>query len=124
MNWLREERRGRRSSARHEALRYQLEAARDRGRLEALVLADDGGILVSSAGESGVCEELAAIGPLMARAPLGMPLPPLLRGGEVAVRPIHLHGQDLFLVALGGNVARDALLNHSTQGVHRILSAN
>lgn len=118
------ERRRRRSEERHVALRYQLEHSRDHGRLEALVLADDGGIVVSGAGDTAICEELAAFGPLMARSPANLPLPDLLRGGEVAVRPLRLHGQELFLVALGGNVARDALLHHSTQGVHRILAAN
>lgn len=118
------ERRLRRSEERHVALRYQLEHSRDHGRLEALVLADDGGLVISAAGDRAICEELAAMGPLMARSPTSLPLPQLLRGGEIAVRPMQLHGQEIFLVALGGNVARDALLNHSTQGVHRILAAN
>ena len=60
----------------------------------------------------------------MSRSPLGMPLSPLLTGGEVAVRPLELQGQRLFLACLGGNVARDALLGHSVKGVARILGAN
>lgn len=119
-----EERRSRRSTHRNLALGFQLEHVRDRGRLEALVLADDDGLVLSTAGDNAVCRELAAIAPLLARSALGMPLPPLLRGAEVAVRIVHVHGQPLYLASVGGGVARDALLSHSLRGVHRILSAN
>ena len=95
-----------------------------RGGLEALVLADDQGLVVAAAGEEGVCEELGAIAPLMSRVVMGMALPPLLRGGEVVVRPMRLYGQDLFLACMGGGVARDALLSNSVTGVQRILAAN
>ncbi len=118
------ERRHRRSHLSHLALRYQLEDVRASGGLEALVLADEAGMLVAAAGEAAVCEELAAVAPLMGRSPMGMPLPPLLRGAEVAVRPLSLNGQELYLASVGGGVARDALLSHSMAGVQRILSAN
>jgi hypothetical protein len=123
MNWMLEERRRRRSADRTEALRYQLEHTKDKGRIEALVLTDSAGLVVAFAGDDAVCEELGAIAPLVPRT-LGMPMPPLLRGGEVAVRPLTLQGQELYLASLGGNVARDALLAHSTKGVRRILGAN
>ena len=119
-----EERRSRRSTHRDLALGFQLEHVRDRARLEALVLSDDDGLLLSACGDSAVCRELAAIAPLMVRSALGMPLPPLLRGAEVAVRIVHVHGQPLYLASVGGGVARDALLSHSMRGVHRIRSAN
>ena len=122
--WTLQERRTRRSSQPHTALRYQLEHAREHGRFEALVLADDEGLVLAAAGDKGVCEELGAMAPLMGRSPLGMRLPPLLRGGEVAVRPLELNGQELFIASLGGNVARDALLSASEKGVHRILASN
>lgn len=124
MLWILEERRQRRSDERHIALRYQLEHARDRGGLEALVLADDAGLVVAQSGDYALCAELAAIAPLLAKSILGMPLPPLLRGGDIAVRPIRLHGQELYLASLGGGVARDALLSRSTHGVKRILASN
>jgi len=124
MTWLLEERRRRRSNERETALRFQLEHTKERGGIEVLVLADRDGLVVAAAGESAECEELGAVAPLMSRAPLGMPLPPLLRGGEVAVRPLALHGQELYLAAVGGGVARDALLRHSLSGVQRIMSAN
>ncbi len=124
MSWLLPERRLRRSPDRAVALRYQLEACRDRARLEALVVTDDDGMIIAQAGNAGVCEELGAYAPLHRRAPLGMRLPPLLRGGQVAVRPVGVDGQALFLAALGGGVARDAVLDHSRTSVKRILAAN
>ncbi|MEZ4253631.1 MAG: hypothetical protein R3B99_35945, partial [Polyangiales bacterium] len=91
MNWMLEERRQRRSPDRTVALRFQLEHTRDKGRIEALVLTDSEGLVVAHAGDDAVCEELGAIAPLVPRT-LGMPMPPLLRGGEVAVRSFLLDG--------------------------------
>ncbi len=119
-----EERRSRRSTHRDLALTFQLEHVRDRARLEALVLADDDGLVLSAAGDGAVCRELAALAPLMAKSVMGIPLPPMLRGAEVAVRIVHVHDQPLYLASVGGGVARDALLAHSMRGVHRILAAN
>jgi hypothetical protein len=124
MTWMLSERRQRRSHHSHLALQYQLEHVKSSGGLEALVLADETGMVVASAGEAGVCQELAAVAPLVSRAVLGMPMPPLLRGADVVVRPLCLNGQDLFLASVGGGMARDALLTHSVSGVQRILSAN
>ncbi|MFK7990035.1 MAG: hypothetical protein AB8I08_28710 [Sandaracinaceae bacterium] len=119
-----EERRRQRSSHRDLALGFQLAHVRDRGRLEALVLADDDGLALSTAGDPAVCRELAAIAPLMGKSILGIPMPPMLRGAEVAVRIVHVHGIPLFLASVGGGVARDALLSHSMAGVRRILASN
>ena len=119
-----EERRVRRSNHRELALGFQLEHVRDRARLEALVLADDDGLALSAAGDPVICRELAAIAPLWAKSVLGLPLPPMLRGAEVAVRLVHVHGHPLYLASVGGGVARDALLSHSMGGVQRILSCN
>lgn len=119
-----DDRRTRRSGERQVALRYQLEHARDRGGLEALVVSDCDGLLVAHAGDATVCEELGAYAPLLTRSVMGMRLPPLLRGGEVAVRSLTLNGQELYLSAVGGGVARDALLSNSALGVKRILASN
>lgn len=119
-----EERRTRRSTHRDLALGFQLAHVKDQARLEALVLCDDDGLALATAGDPGVCRELAAIAPLMAKSILGIPMPPMLRGAEVAVRVVHVHGQPLYLASVGGGVARDALLSHSTSGVKRILSCN
>ncbi|MFW6052136.1 MAG: hypothetical protein ACODAU_13240 [Myxococcota bacterium] len=124
MAWTLEERRTRRSSERHVALRYQLEHTRERGGLRAVVLADGDGLAVVSAGDHVMGEELAALAPLMASSPFGVRLSPLLRGLEVAVRPLVLNGQQLYLATVGGSMARDAVLAHSVQGVRRILASN
>lgn len=117
------ERRIRRSPHRDVALRYQIEHVRDQGRLEAVVLADDHGLPLAESGDRAVCAELAAIAPLISRT-LGLPLPPLLRGADVAVRALRVHGSALYLATIGGTVARDALLSSSMRGVARILAAN
>lgn len=124
MTWLFEERRQRRSSDRFLALRYQLEHTRDKGGIEALVLSDPDGLVVASSGDSSVCAELGAIAPLVARSLMGMPMPPLLKGAEVAVRPVSIYGQELFIACSGGGVARDAHLASSRAGVQRILASN
>ena len=124
MTWTLEERRQRRSTDRYIALRYQLEHTRAKAALEALVLADDSGLLVASSGDEEVCSELGAVAPLMGKAPLGLPMPPLLRGADVGLRRVEVHGVPLFLAAVGGNVARDAHLAMSKSGVERILTWN
>jgi hypothetical protein len=118
------ERRRRRSDQPSVALRYQLEHTRERGRLEAVVLASEDGLPVAAAGDPGICAELAAVAPWLSRSVFSMPQLPLLRGAELACRPIRTCGQSLYLVTAGGSVARDALLSSSVTGLERILSQN
>jgi len=118
------ERRTRRSANRSVALTYQLEHAVARGRLEAFVLSDAAGLVIASAGDRAVCEELGAIAPLMRRSPFAMPMPPLLLGADVAIRSVQVLGQSLFLAATGGGVARDLVIADSMRGVERILATN
>lgn len=118
------ERRKRRSEQPPIALRYQLEHTKEQGKLEALVLADEAGLVVSRAGDPAVCAELAAIAPWLQRSPLPMPMPPLLRGADVHVRSLTVHGTALHLASVGGSVARDALIATSLRGVERILTRN
>jgi hypothetical protein len=118
------ERRSRRSPESHIALSFQLEHTREHGNLEAVVLTDRSGLAVAHAGDSSLCEELAAIAPVYSLSVMPMRLPPQFGGGEVAVRRLSLHGQDLYLACVGGGVARDALLASSVSGVQRILASN
>ena len=119
-----QDRRFRRSPHHSMALRYQLESTLKRGRMAALALTDDRGLLVAWAGADDVCEELGAVAPMVVH---GWP-PELERAAlakeEVSVRPIECFGEQLFLASLGGGIARDALLAHSARGIHRILTAN
>jgi hypothetical protein len=124
MVWMLDERRTRRSQERHVALRYQLEHARCQGGLAAMVLADAAGLPIVSSGDASMCEELAAMAPLMAGAPLGLPLSPLLKGQDVAVRSLPLYGENLYLATVGGTMARDAVVATSLAGLRRILSSN
>jgi len=118
------ERRARRSDEHGLALRYQLESTLQKGRLAAVALSDHEGFLVAWAGEDGLCEELGAVAPLVARgAPPRLPGQGL-QGDDVSVRTLDCFGQALFLSSLGGGVARDALLSHSARGIQRILTAN
>jgi hypothetical protein len=115
------ERRTRRSQSHATALRYQLESTMQKGRMDAVALVDQRGLLVAWAGRDEVCEELGAMAPVVAQ-----------RTGratetskdDMAVRAIDCFGEPMYLAALGGGVARDALLSHSAKGIHRILTAN
>jgi hypothetical protein len=118
------ERRHRRSEQPTMALRYQLEHTREQARLEAVVLADESGLVVGEAGDPAVCTELAAIAPWMLRTAARFPMPPLLRGADVCVRSVHVHGVPLHLAAIGGSIARDAVIASSLRGVERILTRN
>jgi hypothetical protein len=118
------ERRARRSSEHHTALRYQLETTLKRGRMAALALTDKDGMLVAWAGEDRLCEELGAVAPLVARGAPRRLDNQGLQGDDVAVRAIDCFGEPLFLASLGGGVAREALLSHSARGIQRILTAN
>ncbi len=124
MTWVLEERRRRRSTDRYVALRYQLEHTRSKGDLEALVLADEQGLVIASSGDASVCAELGAVAPLLPQMPLGMPMPSLLEGADVGLQRVDVHGQELFLASIGGNVARAAHLATSRSGVERILTWN
>ena len=115
------ERRTRRSQSHATALRFQLESTLQKGRMDAVALVDQRGLLVAWAGSDDVCEELGAMAPAVAQRSA--------RGGEaqkddMAVRAIDCFGEPLYLAVLGGGVARDALLSHSAKGIHRILTAN
>ncbi|MDD9945433.1 MAG: hypothetical protein OXU20_30595 [Myxococcales bacterium] len=124
MENLRAERRARRSDEHGLALRFQLESTLQRGRLAAVALSDHEGLLVAWAGEDGLCQELGAVAPLVARgAPPRLPGQGL-QGDDVAVRTLDCFGKAMFLSSLGGGVARDALLAHSARGIQRILTAN
>ena len=118
------ERRMTRSEDPYKALCHQLEYTRNRGGLDALVLAMRNGLLVASAGDNTVCEELGAVAPLMCRSVLAMRMPDLLQKADVVVRSLQLNGEVLYIAGLGGGMARDALLRHSMQGVERILQSN
>lgn len=131
MHLLFQDRRERRSENHDTALRYQLESTLRQGKMAALALTDARGGLMAWAGDRLVCEELSALAPVVAHgwpADLGQPVAgegqkPITKD-DVRVRSLECFGDALYLVALGGGVAREALLAHSARGIQRILTAN
>jgi hypothetical protein len=125
---LLEERRKKRSDDPLVALHYQLTNARREGGLDAMVVADDSGIIVAGAGAWAICEELAAYAPLLARGVWSEPGLGDGRGeGRVAelrtdvdVQAVNVDGQTLLLCARGGWMRAKAVEN-AVGGVARIL---
>lgn len=118
------ERRVRRSDRADLALLMQLEQTRSTGNLEAVVLVDSQGVLLAHAGDRRTCDALGALAPLGPWARSSGVMAELVGGRDVAVRPLRLNGSPLYLAALGGTSARDAVLAHALSGVTRILVAN
>lgn len=121
-----EDRRRKRSDDPLVALHYQLAHARLQGRLEAIVVADDSGVVVAGAGAWAVCEELAAYAPLLAQGVWSEPAAGAqtrmqrLRT-EVDVQPVQVAGQKVLLCARGGPM-RSLAMEHAAQGIQRILA--
>jgi hypothetical protein len=126
------ERRRNRSSDPLVALHYQLTQTRAEGRFDAVVVADDSGIVVAGAGGWAVCEELAAYAPLLTRAPGGVN--DAVEGGEpgggsrlaamrrdVDIWPVEVEGQTVILCARGGDRVADRSLERAAEGIARIL---
>jgi hypothetical protein len=109
------------------ALHYQLADARREGRLDAIVVADDSGVVVAGAGAWAACEELAAYAPLLAHGVWNEPgLEPTSRVAElranVDVLPVDIAGQLVLLCARGG-WRRATAMERAAEGIVRILTA-
>jgi hypothetical protein len=123
------ERRRQRSQDPLVALHYQLARARLEGSLDAIVVADDAGVVVAGAGAWAVCEELAAYAPILAQT--GWREPGLGRASrvmqieaQVNVRQVEVEGQTVLLCARGTTRAVTAqAMNKAAEGVARILAA-
>lgn len=120
-----EDRRRKRSEDPLVALHYQLAHARSEGRLEAIVVADDAGVVVAGAGSWATCEELAAYAPLLAQGVWNEP--GATRASrmselrtEVDVQPVDIGGQTVLLCARGG-MLRSMAMERAAVGVARIL---
>lgn len=114
------DRRIRRSRDPYRALCLQLEHSRDRGALDAMVVAIDNGLMVAGAGEPSLCEALSAAAPLVDNARFTGAFPETLDGQSVAVRTVHVQGETLF-VASAGHRDSDHWLQRSVNGVRRII---
>jgi hypothetical protein len=132
-----QDRRQKRSDDPLVALHYQLAHARQDGRLDAIVVADDSGFVVAGAGAWAACEELAAYAPLLAQSvwsELGLDRDSRLAElrTDVDVQPVNVGGQTVLLCARGGrmrdmagkrtgNVTRNMSMENVASGVARIL---
>ena len=109
-----QERRRRRSEVTVEAVALLLEACRERTGLDALVIADRDGMLVSSSARPGVQPEVIAAH--LPRTHLREQVP------ELHARTFKAHGIRLFLGAVGTMSERMvADLLHAMRGTQRIL---
>jgi hypothetical protein len=125
----REERRRQRSQDPLVALHYQLAHARQEGSLDAIVVAEESGVVVAGAGAWAVCEELAAYAPLLAQS--GWREPGLGRASrvlelvpQVEVKPVEVEGQTVLLCARGSKrSATTQAMQRAAAGVARILAA-
>ncbi len=121
------ERRRNRSNDPLVALHYQLSQTRQEGSLDAIVVADDWGVVVAGAGSWAVCEELAAYAPILAQAgrnELGLRDPARLAEmrDQVDVQAVAVGGQRVLLCARGGH-RHSGALDRAASGVARILQA-
>ena len=131
---LSEDRRRKRSDDPLVALHYQLAQARQDARLEAIVVADDAGVVVAGCGAWPVCEELAAYAPLLSQLAREARAAPgsgrdldgesriaALRA-EIDVRPVDVEGQTVLVCARGTEPA-SAVIERAAAGVARILKS-
>jgi len=117
------DRRHTRSSDPLVALHYQLACSRREGGLDAVVVADDSGVVVAASGGWAVCEELAAYAPLLVRADHDAAAAGRLAeiGAHSDVQAIDVDGQTVLLCARGPR-AKTGAMRQVADGVARILS--
>jgi hypothetical protein len=123
---MKKTRRVRRSEDVLTAMTYQLDACLTEAQLEAMVVSDDNGLCVASAGRPDTCEELAARLPIIGRnAPdFGGILLSGAGGMKMVVRTFSVDGQPLYMCALGKPHAKlERTMKRSIKGVSRILAA-
>jgi len=118
-----QERRRNRPLGTADALNRALNAAADRGRLDAVIVTDDRGMLVSQSATTLELEMLAAVTPIVAR---GQVRAKIKRSGfkrELSVRSMQIMGETLHVAALGGDYAgRERELLLSASATRRILA--
>jgi len=103
------------------ALTRLLEAARRRSALEALAVGDGAGMLVAGAGAAELCDELAAVAPLIGTdSPANDTVPSSLMALErrLRVQRLAIDGFEVFVCGSGGGIPD---LTDVAQGCQRIL---
>jgi hypothetical protein len=126
---LRVERRQKRSQQLAQALQFQLDACREEGRLDTLLVSDDWGLCVAESPAGGRGAELAACLPPAARCGLAGVATKLPGGlGQIqamAFQRLTIGSSKLFVCAVGGQPEkRAASLVRVEAGFRRILTAS
>ncbi len=120
------ERRRRRANTATQALRYQLAACCEEGRIQAMVVADGDGLPLASSGDTFACDEVAARMVLVGTR-IKEFNGTLLGGGhrwDVQMMKVEVDGSELLVCAVGGTAeARRRQIQRGAEGALRILAA-
>ena len=118
-----EERRRDRTTEALSALTRLLDAARKRSGLEALAVAEPGGVLLAGAGPARLCDEMAAWAPLSERAPANDAVPSRLDVFErrALVQRLTVDGIELIVCGVGDGDEARRELGAVVEGCSRIL---
>jgi hypothetical protein len=120
------ERRRRRANTTTQALRYQLAACCEDGRMEAMVVADGDGLPLASSGDTYACDEVAARMVLVGtriKEFNGVLLGPGHRW-DVQMVKLDIDGSELLVCAVGGTAEqRKRQITRGAEGALRILAA-
>jgi len=121
-----QERRLRRATTVTQALRYQLAACCEDGRIEAMVVADGDGLPLASSGDTYACDEVAARMVLVGQR-IKEFSGTLLGAGhkwDVQMMKVEVEGSELLVCAVGGTAAsRNRQITRGAEGALRILAA-
>lgn len=117
------ERRKDRTNETLQALTRLLEAARRRGGLDAVTVADASGLLLAGAGPARLCDELAAWAPIVERGAQNDVVPTCLDALDrrTGRRRLSLDGIEVVVTTAGGGGPAEAELDVVSAGLHRIL---
>ena len=120
------ERRKQRAETTTEALRYQLAACCEDGRIQAMVVADGDGLPLASPGDTFACDEVAARMVLV--GPRIKSFDGTLFGAghawDVQMVKVEIEGSELLVCAVGGSAAaRNKQIQRGAEGALRILAA-
>lgn len=121
-----QERRHRRATETMQALRYQLLACCEDGKIDAMVVADGDGLPLASSGDTLACDEVAArmvlVGQKIDRF-AGTLLGPAARY-DVQMLKVMVDDTELLVCAVGGSAtAREKMIARGASGAVRILAA-
>jgi hypothetical protein len=107
------------------ALTRLLDAARKRSEIEALAVAEPGGVLLAGAGPARLCDEMAAFAPLAARLPANDAVPSRLDVFErrALVQRLAVDGVELIVCGMGEGERTRRELESVAEGLTRILGS-